>query len=231
MFTGLVEGQTHVLSLMRDADPATNMARLVLARPDIEIAPSDIGMSYAIDGTCLTLVEYDDNQMTFDLISSTLDKTRLGRLNIGAAVNWEQSAKIGDRNGGHELSGHVDCTANVTSVEMMGTSRQITFTLPAALMRYVFAQGFVSINGASLTIASLNKDAGTFCVWIIPETAAVTNIGSLEAGNIVNIEFDRKTQVVVDSIAHAVTQYLTSAAPHDMGQLMRDLNLDQDGSK
>lgn len=228
MFTGLVEGQTKVLSLERDPNPTTNMARLVLARPSIELSQSDIGMSYAVDGTCLTLVEYDDAQMTFDLIASTLDKTRLGGLSVGDPVNWEQSARIGDRNGGHELSGHVDCTAKVQVVERMGASRQISFALSPAFMRYIFAQGFAAINGASLTVASLDKDAGMFSVWIIPETASVTNIGGLQQGDVVNIEFDRKTQVVVDSIAHAVTHYLAEASPRDMGQLLRDLNLDQE---
>ncbi len=222
MFTGLVEGRTDVLAL----ETHDSMARLTLKRPDIAISDADIGMSYAVDGTCLTLVKYDADQMKFDLITSTLDKTRLGTLSVGDVVNWEQSAKIGDRNGGHDLSGHVDCTAKVAAVDPAGESRQITFDLPPALMRYVFAQGFIAVNGASLTVASLDKSAATFSVWIIPETATATNIGLLAPGDTVNIEFDRKTQVVVDSIAHAVTQYLSGASPRDMSQLIQDLNLD-----
>lgn len=218
MFTGIVECDTTVVSFARVGD----VAKLALKRPNIKLNSTSIGQSFSIDGVCLSLTDYNDAQMSFDLIHSTLQKSTLGKLKTGTRVNFEQSAKIGDRNGGHELSGHVDCSAQVCDILPSGTSAEYVFQPPHEMMRYVFPQGFVAVNGTSLTISSVDKLEGKFSVWIIPETARVTNIGSLTVGGSVNIEFERKTQVIVDTIHSAVAQYMTT---ENFGHVLSQINV------
>ncbi|MGJ8530339.1 riboflavin synthase subunit alpha [Maritalea sp.] len=218
MFTGIVECETTVALF----EQVGGVAKLVLNRPKVELNNASIGQSFSIDGVCLSLTDYTDTQMSFDLIRSTLEKSTLGQLQAGVLVNFEQSAQIGDRNGGHELSGHVDCSARVCDILRSGTSAEYIFEPPCEMMRYIFPQGFVAVNGVSLTISSIDKRDGKFSVWIIPETSRITNIGNLSVDGAVNIEFERKTQVIVDTIHSAVEQYMTA---ENMGRIISQLDV------
>jgi len=203
MFTGIVQHCVEVSSF----ETQDSVAVLSIKRPDITLDTTSIGQSYCIDGVCLTLVRFDTETMTFDLVKSTLDKTKHGQLQQGDFVNFEPSLAVGGVNGGHDLSGHVDCTATVKTVTPMDASMELTFKIPPNYSKYLFPQGFVAINGTSLTISAMNKDNHEFSVWIIPETANVTNIGKLAENDIVNIEVDKKTQVIVDTIRNTLKEF------------------------
>jgi riboflavin synthase len=137
-------------------------------------------------------------------MQESLDRSTLGNLRVGAKVNFERSLKFGQEIGGHLLSGHIDFSAQITKVDTPPNNHQITFAAPADWMRYIFPKGYVALNGASLTVARCDKGAGTFEVCLIPETLRLTTFGSLRAGDRVNVEIDRQTQVIVDT----VTAYL-----------------------
>jgi riboflavin synthase alpha subunit len=113
--------------------------------------------------------------------------------------------------GGHDVSGHVDCRAEVVLLEELEESRSIRFRVPSNKTRYLFPQGYVAINGVSLTVADLRRDSSEFGVWLIPETLRRTNLRLLEVGNLVNIEFHRGVQVVVDTIESSVRDFLSES--------------------
>jgi riboflavin synthase len=133
-------------------------------------------------------------------------------------VNVERSLAIGAENGGHDVSGHVDCTATIVNRISTGSNTCITFEVPADKIKYIFSLGFIAINGVSLTISDVDKEKSTFSVWLIPETLRRTNLEQLELRDFVNLEFHKGTQVVVDTINDAVERVLTHAIRN--GQLL-----------
>jgi riboflavin synthase len=219
MFTGIVEKKLAVKGYEYNSDIAT----LTLTRDGFDLSECPIGASIAVNGVCLTLTSFDDDIMGFDIVQSTMDKTNLSTLKIGDHVNVEKSMVVGDRNSGHELSGHVDFKAEIISSVNNGDSFQIEMAIPKAQMRYFFPQGFIAVNGISLTIADIDKDKNTIGLWIIPETARVTNICDIAIGNHVNIEVERKTQVMVDTIHDAVKEYLRDENPEKLQKISRNL--------
>lgn len=185
MFTGIVETTGKVESIMfREGG-----ARVVL-----EVGPMaaelSLGESVACNGCCLTVTEFDGEAQTatFDLLIETLRVTSLGQLKAGSLVNLERSLRIGDRLSGHFVQGHVDTTGKVLVLEKVGEDHQFTVELPKAWEALVVHKGSICIDGMSLTIAQLDEDRLTF--WITPHTFAVTNLAALQAGSVVNMEFD-----------------------------------------
>jgi riboflavin synthase len=126
--------------------------------------------------------------MEFDLLMETLRRTNLESLAPGAGVNLERSLAADGRLGGHFVQGHVDTTTKVRSAVRQGADVRLDFEMPAEFACYLAYKGSVAINGVSLTVAEVGSD--TFTVWIIPHTAAVTNLGALEAGHTINLECD-----------------------------------------
>ena len=124
----------------------------------------------------------------FDLLEESLSRTNLGDLKPGDPVNLERALRVDGRLGGHFVQGHVDCTANVVGLEEKGPDLRIDLSLPGDFARYLAFKGSVAINGTSLTVAAINEDS--FSVWIIPHTLENTNLGDLEVGDRVNLEFD-----------------------------------------
>ena len=165
-----------------------------------------IGASVAIDGCCQTVTQIDaadsDNAHTvwFDAMQETLRRTTLGSLLEGHAVNVERAAVFGQEVGGHELSGHVDDTIIVENIEQTSTNHIITLSLPNNISNYVFNKGYLGIHGASLTVSDLDRDNNTFKVYLIPETLKMTNLGECRQGDQLNLEIDRRTQVIVDTV-------------------------------
>jgi len=129
-----------------------------------------------------------DDQMMFDLLDESLDRTNLGDLKPGDPVNLERALRLDGRLGGHFVQGHIDCTSRVLSVEKKGADLRLDIELPQEFARYVAFKGSVTVNGVSLTVAAV--EAGQFAVWIIPHTAEETNLGDLQPGDRVNLEFD-----------------------------------------
>lgn len=152
-----------------------------------------IGASIACSGACLTLVEKAPGQLSFDVSAETLSKTSLGTWEPGDRVNLERSLALGAELGGHFVSGHVDATGTVESMEPEGDSWRFRFRAPATVGRYLAPKGSVAIDGVSLTVNEVEDQAdGTtiFGVNIIPHTYAVTAFHRLAPGKPVNLEID-----------------------------------------
>ena len=160
----------------------------------------EIGASVSIDGVCLTVTEQSGRDVTFDAIQETQDRTTLGELEMGGRVNVERSAKSSAEIGGHEISGHIDGTVRVVEVERFENNCIFTFEAPASYMKYIFPKGFIALNGCSLTVVDVDRAASTFTVHLIPETLRVTTFDEKSAGDRVNFEIERKTQVIVDTV-------------------------------
>ena len=142
--------------------------------------------------------------------------TTLGALGVGSRVNVERAAKDGAEIGGHPLSGHVDFRARVAEVRQPENNHVLRLAVPAPWMRYVFAKGYIAVNGASLTVAEAQREpggAGWFEVWLIPETLRMTTFGDKHVGDGVNVEIERSTQVMVDTVRDAVAEKLGPLLP------------------
>ncbi|MNI46802.1 Riboflavin synthase [compost metagenome] len=139
--------------------------------------------------------------------------TTLGSYAEGDRANVERAAKDGAEIGGHPLSGHVDFTSEVVMVKSSDTNRLMRFSIPEAFRKYVFAKGYIAINGASLTVSEVNRAEGWFEVWLIPETRRMTVFEDKQVGDFVNIEIERSTQVVVDTVRETVQESLGKLQP------------------
>jgi riboflavin synthase len=200
VFTGLIEEVGRVLGI-RMNDPG---AQLQLTAPRLARNVA-VGDSVAVNGCCLTLTAHRDEQLTFDLLEETLERTNLKQLRRDSPVNLERALAAGAPLGGHFVQGHIDCSAKVISFERTGEDYRLEVDLPSDFAHYAAYKGSVAINGISLTIAELLEKS--FAVWIIPHTKRHTNIDNIGAGDLVNIEFDILAKYVERMLAHY--------APHD----------------
>ncbi len=213
MFTGIVQGVARVAQL-------TDRSGLRSFRLDFPTGFADglvVGASVAVDGVCLTVTGlHGDRAAEFDVMQQSLALTTLGALAVGSRVNAERAAKVGAEIGGHPLSGHIDFTARVDSMRQPENNHVLRLAVPAPWMRYVFAKGYVAVNGASLTVAEAQREpagAGWFEVWLIPETLRMTTFGDQRVGDTLNIEIERSTQVMVDTVRDAVAEKLGPLLP------------------
>ena len=172
------------------------------------IADLAIGASVAVDGVCLSVTTIKSNKISFDIMQQTLEVTTLATLIKGSAVNVERSAKQGAEIGGHMISGHIDSIASIASIEEPENNRFVSYQLPARLMKYIFEKGFVSVNGCSLTVAKVDRKQHQFTVRYIPETLRVTTHGRKALGELVNIEIDRQTQTIVDTVERVLANQM-----------------------
>ncbi len=154
--------------------------------------------------------------MRFDLIRETIETTNLGDLRPGSRVNVERSVRIGDELGGHLLSGHVSATVPVIEDRTEPGYRRLTVRVPEFWMRYLSVKGFVALNGASLTIAELDRQASTVAVSLIPETLTRTTFGDVHVGDRLNLEVDPQTQAVVDTVRSMLPDLLGSTRTSSM---------------
>ena len=184
MFTGLVEDKGTLASRAARGPGARLAIRCALGARE----PFVMGESIAVDGCCLSVVAISPDGFEMDASAETLARTTLGSLALGAAVNLERATKLGDRLGGHMVTGHVDAVATVVERRPLGDAITLAFELPAALARYVAEKGSICVNGVSLTV---NAVAGArFEVAIIPITRNATTLDALVAGAKVNVEVD-----------------------------------------
>ncbi len=195
MFTGIVQGLCEVVGL----EDQTNLRRLRIAAGSLAEG-AELGASVAVNGTCLTVTAVDAEVLAFDVIRETLNLTNLGALTVGRRVNLERSYRVGDEVGGHVLSGHVTDTVGVSRIEQGANARDVFFAVPSQWMKYLPYKGFVALDGASLTIASVDAEENTISVSLIPETIARTTLGTAAVGDRVNLEVDAQTQAVVDTV-------------------------------
>lgn len=213
MFTGIVQGVATVRALT----DRPGLRSLTLQLPEGFTQGLEVGASVAVDGVCLTVTAvHPGDAADFDVMQQTLTLTTLGVLGPGSTVNVERAACNGAEIGGHPLSGHVDCLARLAEVRMPENNRVLRIALPAPWMRYVFAKGYIAVNGASLTVAEAEREpggAGWFEVWLIPETLRMTTFGAKGVGDALHVEIDRSTQVVVDTVRDAIHERLGPLLP------------------
>lgn len=209
MFTGIVQGIAHIQKI----EDKTGMRSLQLAFPAGFSHELAIGASVATDGVCLTVTRLLEDAAEFDIMQQTLAITTLGSYSLGASVNVERAAKEGAEIGGHPLSGHVDFVALIAEIRQLENNYVLRLAVPPEWMRYIFAKGYIAVNGASLTIASADREANCFEVWLIPETLRMTVFGMKQVGDTVNIEIERQTQVVVDTVRAMMEEKLGPLLP------------------
>ena len=183
MFTGIVQGRGRVLR----KQPAGG-GMVFCLEADFPLTDPEEGESIAVNGVCLTAREIQGRRFLVDVSPETLERTGLGTLTPGSLVNLERALKLSDRLGGHLVSGHVDARARVEDRRGAGDFTLFTFSLSRSLAKYVIEKGSIAINGVSLTVNSCEGER--FTVSIIPHTLAVTTLGELQPGDMVNIEVD-----------------------------------------
>ena len=227
MFTGIVQGLATVSSL----HDRPGLRSFTLAFEPGFCAGLAVGASVAVDGVCLTVTALRGaDAADFDVMQQSLALTTLGQLAPGSRINVERAARDGAEIGGHPLSGHIDFKATVTQLRRPENNHVLRLAVPAPWMRYVFAKGYIALNGASLTVAQAQREsggAGWFEVWLIPETLRQTTFGDKGEGASMNVEIERSTQVFVDTVRDAIGERLGALQPL-LEALLREKGLSLD---
>ncbi|BBZ66979.1 riboflavin synthase subunit alpha [Mycolicibacterium insubricum] len=187
VFTGIVEELGEVVEVQEFADAA----RFVIRGP-LVTADAGHGDSIAVNGVCLTVVDVADGTFSADVMAETLARSSLGGLGLGSPVNLERAAAVNSRLGGHIVQGHVDGTGTVIARTPSQHWEVVRFALPAELAKYLVEKGSITVDGTSLTVSGLGRDADGdwFEVSLIPTTLAATTLGAAVVGTRVNLEVD-----------------------------------------
>lgn len=183
MFTGIVEELGEIREINREADSITLTIRATTVLDDVHH-----GDSIAVNGVCLTVVEFGDDFFTADLMQETLDRSSLGQVEVGSKVNLERATAVGQRLGGHIVQGHIDGTGEVISRTPGERWEVVRISLPGQLSKYVVEKGSIAVDGTSLTVSAVGE--GFFEVSLIPTTLSDSVIGSASVGTKVNLEVD-----------------------------------------
>jgi len=183
MFTGIVEELGTVVAV----DPLADAARIRISGP---VVTSDAvhGASIAVNGVCLTVVDFGNGEFSADVMNETLKRSSLGDLTPGSRVNLERPVTLAARLGGHLVQGHVDGTGVIISREPSENWEIVRISLPDELGRYVVEKGSITVDGVSLTVVDAERDS--FSVSLIPTTLELTTLGYKTAGDPVNLEVD-----------------------------------------
>lgn len=184
MFTGIVAAKGSLVS----REERQGDLRFRILAPATMMNGCKVGDSISVSGCCLTILEPDGGEFSADLSLETLQRTSLGQRQSGDSVNLELALQVGDRLGGHMVSGHVDGLATLRSRMADARSERFEFEIDPSLARYVAAKGSVCLDGVSLTVNEVQDNR--FTVNIIPHTLEVTTLGDLQAGQTVNFEID-----------------------------------------
>lgn len=183
MFTGLVEELGKVKNMVR----TSRSVRLTINASKV-VSDVKIGDSIAVNGTCLTVVAHGDDWFTADVMPETVDRTVLSRLKTGDKVNLERTLRVGDRFGGHIVSGHIDGVGTISGKNTNDIAVIVRITAEPQVMRYIVEKGSIAIDGTSLTVVEVGND--WFTVSLIPHTAGLTTVGLKSVGELVNLEAD-----------------------------------------
>ncbi len=183
MFTGLVEELGTIAAI----EPQGAAVALTLRAP-LVASDATLGASIAVNGCCLTVVRHNGDLLTFEAGSETLSRTNLGKLQTGSPVNLERSLRVGDRLGGHYVSGHIDGLGTLDERRDEGPWAFLWFRVPGELARQLASKGSIAVDGVSLTLVEVTHDR--FSVALIPHTLSVTTLGALKIGDTVNLETD-----------------------------------------
>jgi riboflavin synthase len=183
MFTGIIQAVANIA----DRKISGKEGKLVIELKN-PLANPVKGESVAVNGTCLSLENSSANLLTFHVLEETFRKTNLGSLPIGAKVNIERAMSLGDRLGGHLVTGHVDASCPLKKLDRKGGDWVIAVNYPEDLGSFLVEKGSVSVDGVSLTLVDVKKDY--FTVHLIPSTMEMTSLRSRKTGDLVNIETD-----------------------------------------
>ncbi|MGV0361096.1 riboflavin synthase [Corynebacterium minutissimum] len=200
MFTGLVEEIGHVKSVEEQGDAV----RLGIAATTV-LDDAQLGDSISVNGVCLTVAEFGEGTFIADVMQESLNRSSLGELSIGSAVNLERAVLPTTRLGGHIVQGHVDGTAKLLSRTPSENWEVLRFSLPQELAHYVVEKGSIAVQGTSLTVSAVGEDY--FEVSLIPTTLRDTVFGSLKPGATVNLEVDVVAKYVEKMVYPIVTAH------------------------
>jgi len=198
MYTGIVQGLEKVVEIRK----GDGFVTIIVSDQQGFFADVFIGASVAVNGVCLTVttIDREQQQIHFDISNVTLELTTLKSLKVGDEVNIERSAKVGAENGGHNLYGHIEGTAQVTQIERRGETLHIDLQIPAGNIKYFFLKGFIGLNGCSLTVNYVDRVKSEISIDLIPETLRLTTWKSVQVGDEVNYEIDQMTRTLVDTL-------------------------------
>ena len=183
MFTGIVEGKGEIREISR-----RGRGFVLSVSAPFDLSGDKIGDSIAVNGICLTATDIKGKVFYADVSEETLSRTGLAQISRGSDVNLERALKVGDRFGGHIVTGHIDGTGRIIKKEKRGESTYLLISAKEDILRLIVEKGSVAIDGISLTVNSVEKD--NFSLNIIPHTLEVTTLGNIHAGDEVNIETD-----------------------------------------
>jgi len=183
MFTGIVEETGKVISF----EERESAWRLVLEAHEVT-KDLQLGDSVAVNGCCLTAVEFAADRIEFDLLEESKRLTSIGGVGKGGKVNLERALLPSTRMGGHFVSGHVDGTGVIEAIEPRGKDFFFRIKPPADSLRYIVHKGSITVDGISLTVAEVDETG--FAIWLIPHTMEVTNLHTKQVGDLVNLEYD-----------------------------------------
>ncbi len=183
MFTGIIEESGKVIIINKDSKSAKIKIEASLVTEDL-----NIGDSVAVNGVCLTIVEFSKKHLTAEVMHETLEKTSIRTLKPGDVVNLERALKADGRFGGHIVTGHVDGTGTILVKRKEGIAEIFDIAYPLEFKKYIAKKGSVAIDGISLTVVEINNDY--FRLSLIPHSLKMTTLGFKKAGDIVNIEID-----------------------------------------
>ena len=195
MFTGIIQDVGTVKNITKQAETF----QLALKLNQLEVEPIKLGDSFAINGTCLTVIKKNPEGFEVEAMPETFRRTNLGKLEIGQHVNIEPALRAADRLDGHFVLGHVDTTARLISIVQDQNSAILYFKIAPQYQKYIVEKGSVAIDGVSLTVSGVSKDV--FQVSLIPYTQQETILGELSSGDTVNIETDILGKYILDSKA------------------------------
>jgi len=194
MFTGIVEATGQVLEITRRADSA----RISIGAPEI-LVDAVAGASISVNGICLTIVDFNSESFSADVMLETLKRSTLGELAAGSEVNLERAMPANGRLGGHIVQGHVDASGVIEAIREEPDWTTMNISIPTNISPYVVEKGSITVNGISLTVVSVTDPTEPhqmFSISLIPTTLAATNLGSAKVGDKVNIEVDALAKYV-----------------------------------
>ena len=204
MYTGITTGLFQVTHVDKHPGLTNYTVRL-----NVELLTNlRIGASIAIDGVCQTVVAIDAEaqQVSLQAIQATLERTTLMQLYHGRLVSVERSLCYGAEIGGHELAGHIMGTATIIQLIHAENNLAMTLSCPHAWMKFILPQGYIAVDGSSLTINRIDLLTDSFTVHLIPETLRRTNFGNKVLGDLVNVELDQKTLAIITTVESILAQ-------------------------
>jgi riboflavin synthase len=190
MFQGIIEHTATFISLSKKKN-VFELNVLLDAKAAKYFSKSKVGDSIAIDGTCLSLIRKKGKNFFFDLIPETISKTKYKTLKKGDVLNLENPLTLNTPISGHIVTGHVD---TVGTVQKISPQNEVFIEFPKQFQKWITPKGSITVNGISLTVASLKKNK--FSIALIPITRKITNLGQIQLGNLVNLEFDYLVKMI-----------------------------------